>query len=107
MAATTSLERLFSVTELWSMGYGSKNGIRALIADGTVPAVKVNNKFKIRESDLVYLAVPCSTGTPWGYRLVESTLPRPDRTVSSLRPMPRPQSTEESDCRRRSNARSP
>ncbi|WP_313420552.1 hypothetical protein [Brevibacterium casei] len=58
MTAIDTLDRLYSVRELWELGYGSKNSIRALIADGVVPAVKVGNRFKVRESDLYLIAVP-------------------------------------------------
>lgn len=59
---STQLDRLYSVTELWSLGYGSKNSIRSRIHDGTVPAVRVGNTLKIRESDLPHLAVPVDAG---------------------------------------------
>lgn len=50
--------RLYSVPELSSMGYGSKNAIRQRIHDGQVPAVQVGRAFRVREADLHYLATP-------------------------------------------------
>lgn len=50
--------RLYTVPELTQMGLGSKNTIRQRIHEGAVPAVKVGRAFKVRETDLHYLAVP-------------------------------------------------
>lgn len=58
MTSTQMVDRLYSLTELSSLGYGSKNSVRALIAVGTVPAVRVGNRLKVRETDLHYIAVP-------------------------------------------------
>lgn len=51
-------DRLYSVRQLWALGYGSKNSIRARIHEGAVPAVRVGKTLKVRESDLHHLAVP-------------------------------------------------
>lgn len=61
-APPSAPDRLYSVNELQELGYGSRNTIRRRIAEGVVPALRVGNTIKIRESDLQCLAVPVKPG---------------------------------------------
>ena len=56
IALTERPERLYSLRELSEMGYGSRKTLQTRIHEGKVPAVRVNNAFKIRASDLHLLA---------------------------------------------------
>lgn len=55
---TTEYLRLFSLRELATLGYGSPRTNQKLITAGSVPAVLVGNRYKVRESDLRFLAEP-------------------------------------------------
>lgn len=56
----STLERLYSLRELYEMGYGHRHTITKLIREGRVPAVKLGNGYKIRERDLRFLRDPQS-----------------------------------------------
>lgn len=56
----STLERLYSLRELYEMGYGHRHTITKLIREGRVPAVKMANGYKIRERDLRFLRDPKS-----------------------------------------------
>lgn len=59
MSVTTApIQRLLTLRELESMGYGSRKTNQLRITKGLLPAVMVGNRYKIRESDLHLLAVP-------------------------------------------------
>lgn len=45
-------ERLYSLAELHEAGYGSRRTIAARIREGKLPALKIGNAFKIRESHI-------------------------------------------------------
>lgn len=68
--ATTSnlstLERLYGFRELDEAGYGNRHTITRLIRSGRVPATKIANAFKIRESDLHLLGEPVVEGNEAG-----------------------------------------
>lgn len=51
-------ERLFSLRELAIAGYGTRDTLHKRIAQGTIPAVRVGNAWKVRERDLVLLTEP-------------------------------------------------
>lgn len=48
----STLERLYSLRELDLAGYGNRQTLNRLINDGRIPATKIGNGYKIRESDL-------------------------------------------------------
>ena len=58
MATPSTLERLYSLRELQEANYGHRATLGKLIHDGILPAVKVGNAFKIRESDLPLIGQP-------------------------------------------------
>ena len=62
------VERLYTLSELTDLGYGSRATLYRRIADGTVPAVRTSpySAYKIRESDLPMLihAVDPATVAP-------------------------------------------
>lgn len=64
----SSVERLYTLSELTELGYGSRATLYRRIADGTVPAVRTSpySAYKIRESDLSMLihAVDPATVAP-------------------------------------------
>lgn len=64
----SSVERLYTLSELTELGYGSRATLYRWIADGTVPAVRTSpySAYKIRESDLSMLihAVDPATVAP-------------------------------------------
>lgn len=49
---SSTLDRLYSLRELYEMGYGFRHTISKFIHEGRVPAIKVGNSYQIRESDL-------------------------------------------------------
>lgn len=51
-------ERLFSLRELASAGYGTRDTLHKRISLGMLPAVRVGNAWKVLERDLVLLAEP-------------------------------------------------
>lgn len=57
-------EALYSLRVLHRQGYGSREKLRRLIAEGTLPAVRVHNRLMIRASDLHLIAQP--VGSPDG-----------------------------------------
>ncbi|PFG69111.1 excisionase family DNA binding protein [Propionibacteriaceae bacterium ES.041] len=63
--ASAGLERLYPLGELSKMGYGSRRTNLNRINSGEIPAVRVGNTYKIRESDLPRLAEPAgAAATP-------------------------------------------
>lgn len=58
MTATPTLERLIPLSELTAAGYGTRPTLTKRINDGSLPAVRVNGGYKIRERDLPLIAVP-------------------------------------------------
>ncbi|ALN14338.1 helix-turn-helix domain-containing protein [Acidipropionibacterium acidipropionici] len=56
------LERVFKVSELAAAGYGDKSSLTRRIHRGQLPAFRVGNAFRIRESDLRYLVDPVDPG---------------------------------------------
>jgi excisionase family DNA binding protein len=57
-AFTHRPERLFTLRELTAAGYGSRDTLHRRISTGVIPAVKVGNTYKVKESDLRLLAEP-------------------------------------------------
>lgn len=51
-------ERLFPLSTLAELGYGSRATLKERIKRGEIPAVRVGNVIKIREHDLALLARP-------------------------------------------------
>ncbi|ALG29527.1 hypothetical protein AOZ07_11420 [Glutamicibacter halophytocola] len=49
---------LLTVRQVSDLGYGHRQTICARINDGTLPAVRVGNRFEIRRGDLHLLAKP-------------------------------------------------
>lgn len=68
--ATTSnlltLERLYTLSELSEAGHGDRRTITKLILEGRLPALKVSNGYKVRESDLHLLGQPAVVGVEVG-----------------------------------------
>ncbi|WP_065573813.1 MerR family transcriptional regulator [Micrococcus luteus] len=60
---SSPLERLHTLKELEAAGYGARLTLTRRIHDGTLPAVMVGNRFKIRESDLHLIAAPVDPAT--------------------------------------------
>lgn len=58
MTAAPTLERLYSLRELKDANYGDRATLTKRIHEGTLPALKVNGAFKIRERDLHLIAEP-------------------------------------------------
>lgn len=58
MATDSTLERLYSLRELQNAGYGNRIVLNQRINRGELPAVKVGNAYRIRESDLGLIAIP-------------------------------------------------
>lgn len=58
MSNTTALERLYPLRELQDANYGDRTTLMKRIHDRTLPAVKVGNAYRIRESDLHLIAKP-------------------------------------------------
>lgn len=58
VAGAARPERLFFLRELTAAGYGHRDTLHKRIADGELPAVRVGNAWKVRESDLPLLAQP-------------------------------------------------
>lgn len=56
MASAPTLERLYKLQELQDAGYGNRMTLLSLIHKGALPALKVGNAYKIRESDLHLIA---------------------------------------------------
>lgn len=56
IAVTNRPERLFNLRELSIAGYGTRDTLHHRIAEGSIPAVKVGNAWKVRERDLPQLA---------------------------------------------------
>ncbi len=63
MATATTLERLYPLRELQDANYGDRTTLMKRIHDGTLPAVKVGNAYRIRESDLHLIAKPIGDAT--------------------------------------------
>lgn len=49
---TEPLDRLYKLSELSAAGWGDRRTITKLINNGTLPAMKIGNSFRIRERDL-------------------------------------------------------
>ncbi|MFC0674561.1 hypothetical protein [Brachybacterium hainanense] len=60
MTAAPTLERLYSLRELAEANYGTRTTLTKRIHEGTLPALKVNGSYKVREQDLHLLAEPVS-----------------------------------------------
>ncbi|PUB32469.1 hypothetical protein C8K30_101995 [Promicromonospora sp. AC04] len=58
MSVVSSLERPYGVHEPQDANYGHPNAMRERVAGGEIPAVRVEDELKIRESDLPLLAEP-------------------------------------------------
>ena len=54
--ADSPLERLYTLRQLQAAGYGDRMTLIRRIHEGKIPAVKVNNAFKIRERHLKLIA---------------------------------------------------
>lgn len=59
-------DKLYRLSELAEMGYGSKRSNQKLIARGVLPAVRVGNIVKVRESDLHLLTAPLNPSETGG-----------------------------------------
>lgn len=58
MATPVLPERLYKLRDLAAAGYSSRVTLQRRITEGRIPAVKVSNTYKIRESDLPLIAQP-------------------------------------------------
>jgi len=58
MATASPLERHFKLRELQDAGLGDRTTLMKRIHDGTLPAVMAGNAYRIRESDLHFIAEP-------------------------------------------------
>lgn len=52
-----------TVSEVAQLGYGSTSAIRCRIKDGTLPAVRIGNRFEVLRSDLHLLVAPVAPRT--------------------------------------------
>ncbi|MFJ5108144.1 MULTISPECIES: helix-turn-helix domain-containing protein [unclassified Glutamicibacter] len=76
MATPSTLERLYPLRELQDANYGDRTTLMKRIHDGTLPAVKVGNAYRIRESDLPLIAKPIGDAS--------STAPKPAADLDDL-----------------------
>jgi predicted site-specific integrase-resolvase len=58
MSATSTLERLYSLRELSDAGYSDRTTIMRHIRAGRIPALMTPGGYRIRESDLHFIAAP-------------------------------------------------
>lgn len=58
--AAPPLERLYTLRQLQTAGYGDRMTLLRRIHEGKIPAVKVNNAFKVRERHLSEIATTMS-----------------------------------------------
>ena len=56
-------ERLYSLRELQDAGYGHRRTLMTRIGEGVLPAHRVGNAYRVRESDLHLLASPAMPAT--------------------------------------------
>lgn len=59
-------ERLYPLSTLAELGYGSRATLKERIKRGEIPAVRVGNVIKIRDRDLALLAQPIVPATLQG-----------------------------------------
>lgn len=60
LTTVPTADRLYSLKELSELGYGSRRHNLKLIAEGKLPAVMVAGAYKVRTSDLHFIAVPAA-----------------------------------------------
>jgi|SRR5699024_4933468 len=60
MSIGTALDRLYSLRQLQEAGYGDRTTLTRRIHNDELPAVKVGNRYMVREADLTYLAEPAN-----------------------------------------------
>lgn len=57
-------ERLYKLRDLEAAGYSNRVTLQRRISEGRIPAVKVGNRYMIRESDLPFIAQEAGAPRP-------------------------------------------